>query len=257
MSGIGPNDPQAALVFMCVGAIGAQGALHAVWCVLAPVGFIKRLAVGVGTGLILFGAWALGFLVSEKFLPPDFREIVRTGLLCLPLMAIAIQSPLWLARTCFGWRVARGGDPSRPSGGATFALRDIFIATAVVALALSAARLAVPDSVSSDDEFLLPLAITVLAAAGISLLTTLPAVVATLRARRIWLALPAALLLDVMIVVGFIEIVSAIEGSPPPWQAYVFLAYMAVSFFVCLSGVLLVARGLGFRLSWGRRKLED
>ena len=257
-SGAGPNDLMIALVFTWLGTVGAQGGLHAVWCVLAPVGFIKRLAVGVGTGLILFVSFVLGFVVSERaHLPADYWETVVTGLLCLPLMAVAIQSPLWLARVCGGWRILHRADLSRQSGARTFGIRDILVATAVVALALSAARLAVPDSVSSDDEFLLPLAIAVLAAAGISMLTTLPVVVATLRTRRMWLVLPAALLLDVVIAIGFGVIMSAIEGYPTPWEVSVGLVFLAGSLFACLAGVLLVVRGFGFRLSWGRRKLED
>ena len=61
---VGPADPEAVWVFVCMGAIGAEGALHAVWCVLAPVGFAKRLVIGVRVGLVLYGAWALGFAVA-------------------------------------------------------------------------------------------------------------------------------------------------------------------------------------------------
>ena len=147
-------------------------------------------------------------------------------------------------------------DSSRQSDAATFGIRDILVATAVVALALSAARLAVPDSFSSDEEFLLPLAIAVLAAAGISLLTTLPVVVATLRTRRMWLFLPAALLLDVMIVVGFVVIMREIYGYPPQ-EVYFGLVFLVGGFFASLAGVLLVVRGFGYRLVWGPRKPED
>ena len=147
-------------------------------------------------------------------------------------------------------------DSSRQSGGAAFGIRDILVATAVLALALSAAKLAVPESVSSETEFLFPLAIVALVAAGISLFTTLPVVVATLRAREIWLALPVTLALDVMILIVFMAIITAIEG-PPPWQAYVGAAYVLGGFFVSLTAVMLVARRLGYRLVWGRRQLDS
>ena len=254
---IGPNDPLAPLVYTCFGALGAQGALHAVWCVLAPVGFVKRLAVGVVTGLVLFGAWAVGLAVSGQFPTHSRWEFVRAGLLCLPLIAIAIQSPLWLARACFGWRLARGEDPIRQSGTGTFGIRDILIATAVLALALSAARLAVPDEVSSDDEFLLPLAIAALVVAGVSLLTTPPVVVATLRARRTWLALPVALLSEFIMVLGFGLVLRVIGGYLPPRQEYLGVAFTVGGFFACLAGALLVVRRFDYRLFWGRRKPED
>lgn len=259
MSRLGPND-SAVLVYVCFGAIGAEGGLHAIWCVLAPVGLIKRFAVGIGTALVLFGAWALGYGVYvslEPYLYDDYWEIVVTGLLCLPLVAIAIQLPLWLARAWLGWRVLHRADPSRQSGGAAFGIRDILVATAVLALALSAAKLAVPDRVFSETEFLFPLAIVALVAAGISLFTTLPVVVATLRARQIWLALPVTLALDVMILVVFMATGTAIARRPPPWQAYVGMACMVGGFFVSLTGVMLVARRLGYRLVWGRRQLDS
>ena len=254
-SAVRPNDPAAALVFVCFGAIGAQGGLHAVWCVLAPVGFIKRFAAGAVAGLVLFGAWAVGFAASEGLPLGEYDwQIVVTGLLCFPLIAIAIQLPLWLARVLRGWRVVHLADPLRHSSAATFGIRDVLVATGVVALALSAAKLAVPDSVSSEEEFLLPLAVGASAAAGISLLTTLPVVVATLRTGRPWIPLAAALILNVTTVFGAIAIIGAILRNPAPPQVY---SFMAGGFYVCLAGVLLVIRGLGYRLSSGPQRLED
>jgi len=93
-------------------------------------------------------------------------------------------------------------------------------------------------------------------AAGISLFTTLPVVVATLRARQIWLALPVTLALDVMIPIVFMAIITAIGGPQPP-QVYVYMACMVGGFFVSLTGVMLVARRLGYSLFWGRRQLDS
>ena len=107
------------------------------------------------------------------------------------------------------------------------------------------------------EEFLLGIAIGALVAAGVSLLTTLPVVVAMLRARRTRMALLvllAMLLLAVTTTVGFTATMGAIEGSAVPTEIHVGLASMAASYFACLAGVMLVVRRLGYRLVWGRRR---
>jgi hypothetical protein len=203
--------------------------------------------------LVLYCAWALGYAVSVRehaYLRDDYWEYVMQGLLCLPLLAIAIQAPLWLARIWLGWRVGHRATPFRGPDVKAFQILHLLGATAAVALALSAARLGVPD----DGESLAGFAITALVAAAISLFTTLPVVAATLRARRALLILPALLFLDVAALVAVIVTISVVSGRPPFAEIYVWLAAMAGGFFVCLTGVMLVARGLGYRLAWGRRK---
>jgi hypothetical protein len=257
---VGPGDPGAEWVFVCMGAIGAEGALHAIWCVLAPLRFAKRLAVGVQVGLALYCAWALGLaVVVSRYGQPDgdYWEILVIGLACLPLPVIASQSPLWLARIWLGWRVAHRGDPSGGSDVEPFRIRDLLAAIGVVALALSAPQLPVLDDARAREVLLLGLATCALMAGGISLLTTLAVVVATLRPRRAWvglLALAPVLLLALAIPVGFVATMSEIEEVPIPTLVYVNAASLGASYFVCLAGVMLVVRGLGYRLVWGRRR---
>lgn len=243
-----------ALAFACQGAIGAQMALHAVWCVLAPVGFRKRLAIGVAAGLLLFGAWSLGSAVFTFHMPILHWEPLLTVLLCLPLLAIGAQTPLWLARFWCGWRILHEGDPFRRPGGEAFGIRDIFAATAALALALSAGQLAMLlDTVPGAG--LSRLAINALWLAGISLCITLPAVAATLHARRVWLAVSATLTFDVVLGVGYITLTtSVIPGGVPSHEVYVVEASMVAAFFLSLTGVLLGVRSRGYRLLWNRRR---
>ncbi|NQU20404.1 MAG: hypothetical protein HQ567_03910 [Candidatus Nealsonbacteria bacterium] len=255
----GPSDFTIVLLYAILGAIGAQAGLHAIWCVLAPVGFAKRFAVGVGTGLFLFGAWAVGhaaYVYERAYYGPDYWETVLTALLCLPLLAIAVQLPLWMMRMWCGWRILYRASPFRHAGFEAFGIRDLLVATGMVAVALSAAQLGISRGDSPADVALLPLVIGAGVAAGISLIVTLPGVVATLRARRRWLALPVTLLLYMIVVFGFIAIITAIEGRSPPREAYYGMAGVGGSCFACLVGVMLMARGLGYRLLWGRRQPE-
>ena len=247
------------LFFPCVGLIGAQAGLHAIWCVLAPVGAVKRLATGIGAGLLLYGAWALGYAVEVwNWRDADayhWWEEVASTLLCLPLLVVAVQVPLWVARWWFGWRILRRCGPSRRLPRTPIGIRDILVATGVVALVLSIARSPLPGEASngSPPGNLIPLVTGALVAAAISLFTTLPVVVATLRARRLWLAIPTILFLDLAVMSGLVVISSAQDGRWPQQEECLFLILMLVGFSLSLIGPMLIVRRLGFRLYWGRR----
>ncbi len=106
-------------------------------------------------------------------------------------------------------------------------------------MALSAARVGLMVRYAPHDFSLLPLVIGALVAAAVSLLTTLPVVVATLRARRLWMVLPATLFLDLVVIIALAVTISAVEADRPPLWALLMMALIPISFFVCLD--------------WGRR----
>jgi hypothetical protein len=255
---ISPNDAAAALVYLWFGAICAEGGLHAVGCVLFTHGLVRRLVLGIGVGLTLFAAWAVGYAVDgwyRGYFPGDFWRNVRSGLLYLPLLAIAIQLPLWVVKFWFGWRVQHRVEPAGPRGGETFSIRDMFLATGAVALALTAARFA-PQDEGPGQRWFLALIVIALATAAVSLIAVLPAVVATLRVRRLWWSLPITLLLQGAALFGLFIVICRIEGHSPSLRDRVGTAWMAAGFFLSLTGPLLVARGLGYRLVWGWRQPE-
>lgn len=98
-----------------------------------------------------------------------------------------------------------------------------------------------------------PLAIGALAAAGVSLLTTLPAVTVALRARRVGAAVPAILLLDLAVLFGLVAAISMVFRDWPPWPIFLSMGSVAISFFAFLTVPLLLLRRLGYRLYWDRR----
>ena len=241
-------------MFACIGALGAQASLHAIWFVLAPVAAPTRIAIGLAGILVLFAAWAFGtalFLTSYSTWI-DYWESVLMGLACLPLLALAVQTPLWMARVWDGWHIVHDDGTHLPPRTERLQIRHLFIATGAVAIALTAARLGTPDGSSSDTAFLNGLLIAGAVAAVTSLFTTLPLTVATLRARRVWLAFPATAVSAVVVAAGFIVFFNNLnQSAPPPEVYYVFCCVMA-SLYVATGGVLLVARTLGYRLLRGR-----
>lgn len=250
------SEPQW-LALACLGIVGAQGGLHAIWYDFASVQPVTRLGLGVGAGLGWYCAWAAGY--TSQSIPRFhgsvylFWSSVITGLLCMPLVLLAVRSPLWLARYFFRWRVLHRRDPARRSPFQSIGIRDILLATGAVAVALSAARTGITVSYHDSEPSLLILGLYALLAAALSLFTTLPVVVATLRARRLWLALLIVLFFVLLSTVGFVAGIRGIAGEWPPRDAYLSLALMAACFFVCLTRPLLIMRWLGYRLYWGRR----
>lgn len=242
------------LALACLGLVGAQGGLHAIWYDFASVRPVTRLGLGAGVGLGWYGMWMTGYAFQwTRHGSPYPWSGVATGLLCLPLVLLAVRSPLWLARYFFRWRVLHRRDPARRSPFQSIGIRDILLATGAVAVALSAARTGVMVSYPDSEASLLILGLYALLAAALSLFTTLPVVVATLRARRLWLALLIVLFFVLLSTVGFVAGIRGIAGEWPPREVYPLLALMAACFFVCLTGPLLIMRWLGYRLYWGRR----
>jgi hypothetical protein len=134
-----PNGLGFILVVMLFGAIGAQAGLHAIWCVFAPVACVRRAAAAIAAGLVWFAAWALGYAasVSERMfrgLPSwdlfwrDYWETVAIGWLCLPLLALSIQAPLWLFRIWLRWRIVHRRDRTPASSVGVFRIRHMFSA---------------------------------------------------------------------------------------------------------------------------------
>jgi len=128
-----------------VGCILAQGCLLAAWLAWGDQPFWQRLLRHWIVAAILYLVWVAGLWVSGQALgQPDqfrFRQISMMVGLSVPLMSIAAQLPLWIARQMFGWRLIRG-EENDGTRRAPLSIRDLMTATVVVAVALALARLA-------------------------------------------------------------------------------------------------------------------
>ena len=239
-------------MYGCVGAIGAQASLHAIWFTLSPVATMLRFTMGLAGVFSLYAAWALGFAVALSEKPvsvfTNFWESVLTGMACLPLLAIAIQAPVWMMRFWGRWQIVHDDDEHLPDRVGSLRIVHLLVATGSVAAALTIARAGRPDGVSSDTGFLSSLLVAAAVAAVTSLLTTLPLTFAMLGARRVWLAMAATILLGVMVVAGTIVVLSIVDQSTAPSYVYLCCYCALASFYVATGGVLLAARRSGYRL---------
>lgn len=233
--------------------IGGQIALHAIWCVLAPLHWIQRMLVGATSGLVLYGAFTAGFALYALHhgFPGEELLFFLVGLLCLPLFLLAAQTPLWIMRIWFRWRIAhRNTGPTsvlQPLG-----IRDLMIATACVAMSLAAAQAARSISEPSGNRSIVGLTVAALIVIVISAITVLPPVLAALRARRLLMALGVVLLAEVAIIEGSATLMMILTDEPVGWETFVATIGIAVGFSVILTTPMLIARKLGYRLLWGR-----
>jgi hypothetical protein len=168
--------------------------------------------------------------------------------LCLPLLALAVQLPLWIVRIWDGWTIVLAEASYPDSRKQPLQIRHILIATGVVAVALATPR-AFDTGDAAPIGFLPMLVLQALVYSVLSLLTTLPITVATLRAQRWPRAFALAALPGILIGGGML---ATIAFSAPPrimWEAYAMITCVLASFYATTGGVLLIVRRAGFRLS--------
>lgn len=252
LSGSPPGYMRLALVRAEIGSVSAQLGLHAIWCVLASAGLWKRLAWGAAAGLIWLAAWVAGLLLEDAESCYLLRGVLPTVLLCLPLAVIASQAPLWIVRGFLRWRIVHRRDPARRLPAEPMGIRHLLIATAVVAAAISAARMGLKLDGASPSSALVELVLFALVVAGLSSLTVLPALAATLRAWRVPRALLTILAFYVIVALALAVLRVLERGTTSLQQSAEDLTVLA-GLFVCLTGPLLLLRRLGYRLYWRRR----
>jgi hypothetical protein len=254
------------LAFAWCGVIAAQGAVHAIWCVLAPVAGRIRLVVAVAVALFWYGALFLGIALVAG-VEDEFWDVALIGVLCLPLISLGIQAPLWLMRFWLRWRIVRGDGDVAGARMTTLRIRHIMLGTAWIALALGATRLAKPENVDAEPAFLLAMLIPALVLMLISGGTTLPLLLATLRARslRVSLSIVIGVFLASIILCflssSLLRLNRWFSGRRPPgsWGACSAATWLACSAFCSSRGVSAFAcNGAGGRppgwLSRNRKK---
>jgi hypothetical protein len=198
---------------------------------------------------ILYLAWAAGLALGQ---PSHFVQVSPMVGLTVPLISIAAQLPLWIVRQTFGWRLVRG-DGKKDTGPAPLSIRDLMLATVLVALALALARLVrSPDGKPMEAIWIAMF----LVATTSSAITLLPASPLLLRMRpfqrgilfaclyaAFWMGLP-----------WLVVLVARQWGlfPPPPLAVLVGLSCLISSFAATVILSAAVARARGYRLVWGR-----
>jgi len=246
----GADTPAILLAGAFVGLNGAP----VIWAALGNERLGLRLTVTFAIVSVFLFNLLLGFRMSDGGQPSisDFRRVFGV----LPLVFLVAQSPLWIMRAAFGWRIIRTEmEPFELSGrNRQFGIRELLIVTAVVAIALAVARWALPgDGVRTQWTGLIwPLVVTFFW----SLFIAPPCV---------WFMFRTTDLLAVGVMVSLhasFVILSAsgiaMMASGGPWGGELLLPIgcFHAGVFAVLWGSLAVLRRLGFSLLVGNRPLD-
>ena len=220
MSGELPNRAIAMTLYpACMGMIGGQAALHGIWCVFAPLHWAKRFLAGATSAIVLFGGFLVPPFLAGRFRHADMADLAAP-LLCLPLFLLAAQTPLWIMRMWFRWRIVHRDDATSARF-EPLRIGGLLIAMAVIGMALAAAQASQSLTARSGDRSIAGLVVAALVIMVISATTVLPAVLAGLHARRLPLALGLAFAADAAVVVGYVALVVALGGGRLHWEVFV------------------------------------
>jgi hypothetical protein len=251
-----PGPPWYFLPFFVVfGAILAEGGLLCTCLVFLSGPFWLRFTVCWVTGLVLWACWASGLSFAGWRGLRDIEEILQVGSLSLPLVALAIQLPLWVARIYFGCRLTTQDQAIAIPP--PLSIRDYFVGTAIVAISITSTRLARPSSWPID-EYWLGWAIVFCCFAGGGILGVLPALYFMFRWNRWWLGAGLLTLHAFVISSAILWFVDALDRGA--LGAFEMAAIMTM--FLSLAAVLglgmTIARGCGYalqtrRAAWAER----
>jgi hypothetical protein len=235
-----------------LGVIAAQGCLLSLCSSLGPGTIVYRRIVESIVGLVWISTLAAGYRTS-LMLNPELRRFLTGAevwiVLFAPSLYIGIQFPLWIVARIFHWRLAMAQQGPNHEPTRRLTLSDLLMTIAGVAVALATARTAFYIHGLYLDGWI-GLGIFVLVAAGISLVSSLPATVLVLRLD--WLVLGLGLLgayaLAALIATCLFATLFMGTQSDEVFEWVLLFA----GFVLALTGPLCLARGFGYRLKWGR-----
>jgi hypothetical protein len=174
------NGPPSPFFFGVVGCTLAQGSLLAAWLVLFEGPFWLRL---VRHWSVAFGLWLVWFLGLALAAPrgADIAAIGFTAACITPLVSLGAQLPIWAMRHFFGWRLARASGDEQNAEVSRLSIRDLLVATVVVAVTFAVARAS--PALQEEQEFWFALFIALAVASGVSTIAILPAATLLLKPR--------------------------------------------------------------------------
>ena len=248
-----PHEIITPLAFGIIGCVLAQGCLLAAWVAWGDGPFLRRLAEHWIVAAFLYAIWLVGFGTAVALsgrIPPEIGATVALG---VPLVSLAAQFPLWVTRQWFGWRLVREEYPTQLSPFPTtqrLTIRDLMLATFVVAVTFALARLA-PSPDAGEMWPVWGIAATV--ASVVSTISLLPAGALLLRNRPLsrslaWSSLYALALISLIWVAVALMYWFA-PGMLAPRAVYVGLSSLMFTFAATLTLAAAIARDRGYRLA--------
>ncbi|MEX2027218.1 MAG: hypothetical protein WEH44_07950, partial [Pirellulaceae bacterium] len=186
---------------------------------------------------------------SGRVLRIDDGRAMMSLLLVLPALSLAVETPLWFLRWVLGWRITRQIDCPPPR---KLAIRDIMLATALVAAALALARLSPQFQPGGGDRAFWAMLAVAAAVAVASSTVLLPAIIwFALGVRELRLAMLGAAIHAGTLAAIFLAVVAYNEWtfSTTLWGT-IGASVTAITFAWGVSVSFWLARFQGYRLIW-------
>jgi hypothetical protein len=244
-----PNEWLAAILSgVCIGEMS----LIAVWAALAPGNIVVRIPWSLLLGTAMWFALELGNRTEGDF---PREAAISMGVILLGGM-MAMQIPLWIAKKKFRWRlIHRAGRCPSPQEERQFQIKHMLLATFLLAVALSMARMALPPGHAAHLSRIWQICVPLGLAIVDSLLVTIPCLRGAFASSEVIIPLTFG-------GVAYCCVLAAIELGAISAAIYVFLGTpgfmgaeeFGVIFVLNLSqcatvfGTLLIYRAMGFRL---------
>jgi hypothetical protein len=250
-------DSPPAVQMALPGILFGQLAVLAVWGALGPRSLLVRWPLCLLAGEALFSVVSLSSAVAGH---SDIVEYV-VGTLLLPTLYLAVQAPVWLLRLITGCRIVRRREgESPPKRSRQFRVRDLLVATTMVALTLGLAQLglSVPANPRPDavPDALAQLALVCGFLALWSGFAVLPCVYAAMAAHHCGLGALAIGAYTLAMTFFLLTLLVALQGGLPPGnggEVFLTLLLMNGGAVSVLFGTLLLARYYDYVLLWPGR----
>ncbi|HUY92213.1 MAG TPA: hypothetical protein VMV10_25965 [Pirellulales bacterium] len=252
-AGIMDADPPAFIGAILLGMMPVQFGLLAIWAVVGPGRWLLRQLATTALAALAWLAIAVGVGVHPHA-PPDFTEVSFRFTALVPLVFLAVQLPLWIARWLRGWRLveASAAAATDQREARRFSLGDLLMMPAVVAVPLALSRWC--------DEFAGGVAANLMVAACLSLASgfaTLPCLLSAFRSRTAGGGLLRIAGYAIGLGLAFDAAAVTMFGALPDTSAGWFVPLFILSMLMATHGSLALVRNAGYVLLPARSRRAE
>jgi hypothetical protein len=238
-------------IHFCAGAMAAQFAAVSMWFSWSRGEVLVRMLIAGGVSVILFGLWLAGLYVAT-WIEPRWRlsmemansALVGSAFTCF--MFTGAMLPLWILRKTCGWGIVLRDQHEPRSFTQQISIRDILIATTVVALLITLAQTVHKHGHGFQRSALFMISIY---ACIYSCVTVIPLAFWMLRPtwhQRGWIY--ALLYAAMSPLIFFALLLPFVPLRSFPQEQVKCLILMCYTYSACLLRMLLACRWKGFRL---------
>jgi len=240
---------RAVLALAALGSILAHGCLLAAWLAWGDLPFGRRLLQHWIVAGVLCVVWLVGLVTSVR--GRETPQVAFTVAMTVPIISLAAQLPLWIARQLFGWRLVRITGNQSPGRDSPWTIRDLLSATLIVAVSFAIARVS-PAAIEAPGfkvVWLIGSAVACIVCAA----TILPAAIFLLRMQRhargvkyAWTYAVVAILLEWLVIT-----LVRWQGltNLPPYFIFIGMSCLIFSYAATTLLAAKAARELGYRLA--------